>query len=711
MGDPEELLEECEEHVETHLSLEAAKKAAEKDLPRDGDEQLWRLSAPRASCAARPRRLAYFSYLEAITYVFLALLLISTSNIVSNVSGGYYNRDELGLQSWLFAVTSVGNAVALSPAYGASEFVCAMLMVVFLYKGKAALEEEVESAEAAEVTAADFAVMLDGVPGARCVKPEDHASFVRGIERALNDFVGADESHSSLEPDVANRPLRVKCIVPALDQREIILLAAEHSAHNANLDAIEADIKVHPTANKPEQTRSISRRFTALPAPKRGRGNAVFKHLGETTRSLLEKEEEERKKDDSCEEKLAAHVRKGTWDRCAGVVFVSFADQHDADRVLKRASRLGWQLEGGRGRLVRSVSFDLPTPRGARRTAVDARGRDGAQRAGRAEADVPEARPLPQLGVRGGEPAARAVGHPVAQPRVQRRGAAVGAVHHHDQDAADLAHVVLRHRRHHLLPAGAVGEPRRVWALLPDVVVERRHPHRHGPHHRRLPLRLPDGARVGGARRPPPHGLCDGGVDVPQVRLLSVFGDARDGVDLPAQHRMVGQPVLVHDGRLHPGERHARRPLHDPVRRPGVERRRVHQPQLEGAARGDPARDERAVQGARRHLRRRPPADGDEVCRRRAHVQLGVPILYGVVVAVAFTAKFLDRYNVLRVLIDMRKTDESVRAIFRFVLPIAIVMHCYTASTLFDDLHTGTDIMTNYTVYEAFNQAVIRCVT
>ena len=102
----------------------------------------------------------------------------------------------------------------------------------------------------------------------------------------------------------------MKCIVPALDQREIILLAAEHSARNANLDAIEADIKVHPTANKPEQTRSISRRFTALPGPKRERGNAVFKQLGETTRSLFEKEEEERKKDDSCEEKLAAHVRK-----------------------------------------------------------------------------------------------------------------------------------------------------------------------------------------------------------------------------------------------------------------------------------------------------------------------------------------------------------------------------------------------------------------
>ena len=63
-------------------------------------------------------------------------------------------------------------------------------------------------------------------------------------------------------------------------------------------------------------------------------------------------------------------------------------------------------------------------------------------------------------------------------------------------------------------------------------------------------------------------------------------------------------------------------------------------------------------------------------------------------------------------LTDLPNVDESVvRAIFRFVLPIAIVMHCYTASTLFDDLHTGTDIMTNYTVYEAFNQAVIRYVT
>ena len=192
VGDPEELLEECEEHVETHLSLEAAKKAAEKDLPRDGDERLWRLSAPRRQFARLGLGVfAYFSYLEAITYVFLALLLISTSNIVSNVSGGYYNRDELGLQSWLFAVTSIGNAVALSPAYGASEFVCAMLMVVFLYKGKAALEEEVESAEAAEVTAADFAVMLDGVPGARCVKPEDHASFVRGIENPSSSAAGA----------------------------------------------------------------------------------------------------------------------------------------------------------------------------------------------------------------------------------------------------------------------------------------------------------------------------------------------------------------------------------------------------------------------------------------------------------------------------------------------------------------------------------------
>ena len=364
VGDPEELLEECEEHVETHLSLEAAKKAAEKDLPRDGDERLW-LSARRQFARLGLGVFAYFSYLEAITYVFLALLLISTSNIVSNVSGGYYNRDELGLQSWLFAVTSIGNAVALSPAYGASEFVCAMLMVVFLYKGKAALEE-VESAEAAEVTAADFAVMLDGVPGARCVKPEDHASFVRGIERALNDFVGADESFVARarrrQPPAAREVHRPRAR-PARD----------HLAGRRALGAQRQprrDRGGHQGAPRQSPSRRGRSRAASPRCPRRSarRGNAVFKHLGETTRSLLEKEEEERKKDDSCEEKLAAHVRKGTWDRCAGVVFVSFADQHDADRVLKRASeiRMG-NSKAGRGRLVRSVSFDLPTPRGAGR--------------------------------------------------------------------------------------------------------------------------------------------------------------------------------------------------------------------------------------------------------------------------------------------------------------------------------------------------------
>ena len=58
----------------------------------------------------------------------------------------------------------------------------------------------------------------------------------------------------------------------------------------------------------------------------------------------------------------------------------------------------------------------------------------------------------------------------------------------------------------------------------------------------------------------------------------------------------------------------------------------------------------------------------------------------------------------LRVLIEVRKTDESVvRAIFSYVLPLAIVAHCWTASTLFEDLHSGYDYTSNYTVTEAFN--------
>ena len=706
VGDPEELLEECEEHVETHLSLEAAKKAAEKDLPRDGDERLWRLSAPRRQFARLGLGVfAYFSYLEAITYVFLALLLISTSNIVSNVSGGYYNRDELGLQSWLFAVTSIGNAVALSPAYGASEFVCAMLMVVFLYKGKAALEEEVESAEAAEVTAADFAVMLDGVPGARCVKPEDHASFVRGIERALNDFVGADESHSSLEPDVANRPLRVKCIVPALDQREIILLAAEHSAHNANLDAIEADIKVHPTANKPEQTRSISRRFTALPAPKRERGNAVFKHLGETTRSLLEKEEEERKKDDSCEEKLAAHVRKGTWDRCAGVVFVSFADQHDADRVLKRASeiRMG-NSKAGRGRLVRSVSFDLPTPRGV-----------GGQRWTHVDATVPN---VPD----GRKPMYLKLDH--------YHNSAYVAVSRPPEPSDILWHNL-----------ACSGEERR-WAQF--IITTKM-----------LLISLTSCFVIAVTTYFQPELLAsldefgpffrtsssNGVILIGTVLIiggyLSVFLTVPGLEERDARHRTVSAMEVSMCLKfvffqylatratvsifLLNTEWSANRYWYTTGGCILVNGMLVDLFMIQCVVQGWNVgafinRNWKAPRAVTQHemneLYKVPAGiyvvDRLQMVTKFVVVALtyssAMPILYGVVVAVAFTAKFLDRYNVLRVLIDMRKTDESVvRAIFRFVLPIAIVMHCYTASTLFDDLHTGTDIMTNYTVYEAFN--------
>jgi len=335
-GDTSSMLDVLEDPTQ---DLKQAKDAAEKDLPRDEDGTLWRLSAPRWKFARLGLGVfAYMTYLEAITYIFLALLLISTSNIVSNLTGGYYNRDDIGLQSWLFAVTSIGNTMALSPAYGASEFVCATLMVTFLYKGKAALEEEVESAEAGEVTPADFAVMLDGVPNVRCVREHDKKKFDQRITEVLNEFVGADEASASGERD--RQPLKVRRVVPALDQREIILLAQEHSAHAASLNAIKNELQEHPTANKPEQLRRISTKLNVDAGTKefRERSRAVLKRLDTTQRGLLAEEAAEADADRLCELQLAAQVVKREWDRCAGVVFVSFETQHDADRVLKRAS-------------------------------------------------------------------------------------------------------------------------------------------------------------------------------------------------------------------------------------------------------------------------------------------------------------------------------------------------------------------------------------
>ena len=79
-GRPGGAVEE-EEHVETHLSLEAAKKAAEKDLPRDGDAvggRARRAASLRGSASApSPTSRTSRRYVR-----LLALLLISTSNIV-----------------------------------------------------------------------------------------------------------------------------------------------------------------------------------------------------------------------------------------------------------------------------------------------------------------------------------------------------------------------------------------------------------------------------------------------------------------------------------------------------------------------------------------------------------------------------------------------------------------------------------------------------
>ena len=117
------------------------------------------------------------------------------------------------------------------------------------------------------------------------------------------------------------------------------LLAAEHSAHNANLDAIEADIsRSSHVSNKPEQTRSIvAWRIAASRRQSRARQRRVqakrrAAHIADPSRERLEEREERRSRRERARPRHA-RVRR-TLERLRRRVFVSWSHPARRDRVL-----------------------------------------------------------------------------------------------------------------------------------------------------------------------------------------------------------------------------------------------------------------------------------------------------------------------------------------------------------------------------------------
>ena len=169
---------------------------------------------------------SYVTHLHRMRFFFMLLALLSVSSLVANGYGGQLTDKQISPVTWLFTGASLGNADEVSPSTGATEFLISSLMTLFLYWSLAALDEDAHRVEQKQVTPADFAVMVSGLPTDLTAAP---------IERAL----GSCRAICGYGGESANRPVS---IVVALHQRELILAHREMAAHHLKRQAYAADV-------------------------------------------------------------------------------------------------------------------------------------------------------------------------------------------------------------------------------------------------------------------------------------------------------------------------------------------------------------------------------------------------------------------------------------------------------------------------------------
>ena len=85
-----------------------------------------------------------------------------------------------------------------------------------------------------------------------------------------------------------------------------------------------------------------------------------------------------------------------------------------------------------------------------------------------------------------------------------------------------------------------------------------------------------------------------------------------------------------------------------------------------------------------------------------------LPVLYLIVVLVMLLAKYIDRYNLLRVFVAPPHSDDSVvRSIVVYVLPLAILFHLMVTYLLFTQLHAGQHDATSLAAWTDWFQQIL----
>ena len=149
--------------------------------------------------------------------------------MVHNAYGHMLDSQQASLQTYLFTFTSLGNSDEVSPVYGASELIITCVLTGTLYWSIFKLRVMTRRAERLQLTPADYAVKITGLPknvsGAAVKLALWDEKEKRG---ALADY---QLYHHASEAEDSHREVLIEEIGVALTQRDTMLKIKQCAAH------------------------------------------------------------------------------------------------------------------------------------------------------------------------------------------------------------------------------------------------------------------------------------------------------------------------------------------------------------------------------------------------------------------------------------------------------------------------------------------------
>jgi hypothetical protein len=294
---------------------------------------------------------AYMTLLEQWFFSYGVVLLLSMSSMVHNAYGHMLDSQQASLQTYLFTFTSLGNSDEVSPVYGASELIITCVLTGTLYWSIFKLRVMTRRAERLQLTPADYAVKITGLPknvsGAAVKLALWDEKEKRG---ALADY---QLYHHASEAEDSHREVQIEEIGVALTQRDTMLKIKQYDGAKQVLEAQEKALAEWAAAKaKKGQLSNEGAKWEEKLKEAYDKGRAALETLSlEVAASVTSGGELWQKASSTklaktvasdktggevtAEAKTAALDLNKVWS-CAGTAFVSFTYASDAVELLRR---------------------------------------------------------------------------------------------------------------------------------------------------------------------------------------------------------------------------------------------------------------------------------------------------------------------------------------------------------------------------------------